>query len=247
MPADRPLAYFVLGAAGSGRREVLADLIEGGLGEGERAAVLLAADEAPDPADARLGSAGRWRPAGERAIEAEVPPEATHVFIVADGRRNPVDQIEGFRDWLAAADAELGRILCVVDCRLAERHPPLAAWFEACIHFSDVVLFNHRHGVANKWMSDFRTRFEKHFYPCLFEFVKEGRVANPALILDPQARRMSHAFDAEPYWSAGEAEEAADDDGEDGDEAAAEEDPYLAQHAGGRRVVPLPDIAAYLT
>ena len=34
--------YLVLGAAGSGRREVLADLIEGGLAEGDRPAVLVA-------------------------------------------------------------------------------------------------------------------------------------------------------------------------------------------------------------
>jgi hypothetical protein len=49
-----------------------------------------------------------------------------------------------------------------------------------------------REGVANKWLSDFRAHFDGQFYPCLFELVKGGRVKNPALVLDPLARRMSH-------------------------------------------------------
>ncbi len=195
MPPEKPLIYLILGAAGSGRREVLADLIDGGLGEGERAAVLLSAAEPADPGDARLGRVERWRLAADHTVDAALPAESTHIFFVADGRRNPVDQVEAFRTWLETSGGALARILCVVHCRLAELHPPLVAWFEACIHFSDVVLLNRRDGVANKWMTAFRGRFEKKFYPCLFEFVKSGRVANPVLTLDPQARRMTHAFD----------------------------------------------------
>jgi hypothetical protein len=239
----KPLVYLILGPAGSGRREVLADLIEGGLAESDRAAVFLAESEPADPADSRLGGIGRWRMNAGHAIEAELPPEATHVFFVLDGRRDPVDQIEAFKAWLEDSGAELGRIISVVHCKLAEDHPPLFAWFEACIHFSDVVLLNRREGVANKWMSGFLSRFEKKFYPCLFEFVKAGRVDNPALVLDPQARRMTHVFDVEQDWV------LADEDEEDEDEAEVvpEEDPYLAQHPGGRRIVVLPDIAKHLT
>jgi hypothetical protein len=234
----------VLGAAGSGRREILADLIEGGLGEGDRPAVLVSQEEPADAADARLPGAGRWRMRPEAGIEAEFPGDATHVFILTDGRRNPVDQIEALKDWLAGQAAELARVVCVVDCRLGERNPRLFAWFEACIHFSDVVLLARREGVSNKWIGDFRREFESRFYPCLFEYVKEGRVGNPALVLAPVARRMSHVFD-EQEWIVEDDDEEEVEDGDE-DEMKPEEDPYLERRMGGRRVKEIPDIRAFL-
>ena len=234
----------MLGAAGSGRREVLLDLIEGGTVEGDRAAVLVSDQEWSDPADARLPEFGRWHQEGAAGIEAELPPGATHVFIVVDGRRNPVDQIEALKDWLSLQGAEVARVLCVVDCRLAEKNPKLFAWFEACIYFSDVVLLNHREGVSNKWIGDFQKKFEGKFYPCLFEYVKEGRVKNPALVLVPVARRMSHVFD-EQEWIVAD-EEDDDEENEDDVEMKPEEDPYFERRSGGRRVHELPHIADYL-
>jgi len=238
--------YLVLGAAGSGRREVLADLIEGGLGEADRPAVLISEGEQPDPAEARLPGLARWRPLPELAVEADFPSDATHVFIMFDGRRNPVDQIEGFKAWLAERSAEVARVICVVDCHLAEQHPKLGAWFEACIHFSDVVLLNHREGIPNKWVGDFRARFEDKFYPCLFEYVKEGRVKNPALVLAPVARRMSHVFD-EQEWVVVDGDD--EEDAEEGDEEVEMkplEDPYLERRNGGRRVHEFPHIEDFL-
>jgi hypothetical protein len=220
----------------------LADLIEGGLGEADRPAVLLPEGEAADPVEARLGETGRWRLRPDLSVEAEVPAGATHLFVVADGRRNPVDQIEAFKAWLDTGAAEMARVLCVVDCHLAERNPKLIAWFEACIHFSDVVLLNHREGISNKWIGDFRARFEGKFFPCLFEYVKEGRVKNPALVLAPVARRMSHVFD-ETEWIP--ADEEADEDDDDV-EMTPEVDPYLERRSGGRRVHEIPHIEEFL-
>ncbi len=233
--------YLVLGAAGSGRREVLADLIDGGLSEGDRPAVLVSEGEAADPSDARLANVSRWRQPPGAGIEADLPADATHVFIVMDGRRNPVDQLEAFRDWLSGMSAELALVLCVVDCQLAEKNPKLFGWFEACIYFSDVVLLNRRDGVPNKWLGDFREKFEGKFYPCLFDNVKAGRVKNPALVLAPVARRMSHVFD-EQEWIADEDEEDEDDEVE----MKPEEDPYFERRNGGRRVHEIPNIADYL-
>jgi G3E family GTPase len=173
------------------------------------------------------------------------------VFFVTDGRANPVDQLEALKAWIEAQGAELARIVCVVDCQLAERHPALRAWFDACVHFADVVLLNRREGVANKWMSDFQARFKSQFMPCLFEMVKAGRVKNPGLVLDPQARRMSHVFDEEQDWifTNAEGDEVEEDEETEGDEeveAKPEEDPYFERLNGGRRVKELPDIAAFL-
>jgi hypothetical protein len=235
--------YLVLGAAGSGRRDVVADLIADGLGESDRPAVLLSAGEAPAAGDESLPGLARWRLLPEAGVDAEFPADATHVFVVVDGRLNPIDQIEALKGWIEGSGAELARVLCVVDCHLVEKTPKLFAWFEACIHFSDVVLLNRREGVPNKWIGDFTGRFEAKFYPCLFEFVKEGRVKNPALVLAPVARRMSHVFD-EQEWFADEDE----DDQEDGEEVEMKpvEDPYFERRNGGRRVHEIPNIAEYL-
>jgi hypothetical protein len=224
----------------------LADLIEGGTGEGESAAVLVAAAELADPADARLPGLARWSMAEDGSVESELPAGVTHVFIVFDGRMNPVDQIEAFKAWLDMRTIEVARVVCVVNCQLLERNPKLFAWYEACIHFSDVVLLNQREGVPNKWIGDFKGKFEHKFYPCLFEFVREGRVRNPALILAPVARRMSHVFD-EQEWIAADPEDD-EEDLEDGEETEmkAEEDPYFERRNGGRRVHEIPNIADFL-
>jgi hypothetical protein len=240
------LVYLVLGAAGSGRREVLADLIEDGLGEETRPAVLLSAAEWADTADARFPEATRWTMGEENSIEADMPADATHVFIVFDGRMNPVDQVEAFKAWLGDRATEVARVICVVNCQLLEKNPKLYAWYEACIYFSDVVLLNQREGVPNKWMGDFKGKFEAKFYPCLWEFVRENKVKNPALVLAPVARRMSHVFD-EVDWVAID-EDDDEESAEDGDETEmkADVDPYLERRNGGRRVHEIPHIEDFL-
>jgi hypothetical protein len=248
----KPLVYLILGAPDSGRRALLLDLIEGGLETGDRVAVLLPSGEPETPDDAKLPGVERWTWLEEGAISAALPAGATHVFFVSDGRRSPVDQAEAFKPWLEAQGGEIARVICVVNTQLAEKHDALLAWFEACVHFSDVVLLNKREGVDNKWLSDFLTHFKKQYYPCHFEMVKEGRVKNPALILEPQARRMTHVFDEEQDWiftnSEGEQidEQEETDDDDDEIEAKPEEDPYFVRREGGRRVKQLPDITKFL-
>ncbi|MDP3068873.1 MAG: hypothetical protein Q8N18_01230 [Opitutaceae bacterium] len=246
-----PLVYLVLGAAASGRRKIILDLLELEIEGSEKTSVLLGTTETPSSDDGALPCMHRWQ-WDDKAIVATLDPEATRIFFVTDGTHNPVDQIEAFQAWLAGQNATLARVLCVVDCRLAALHPPLFAWFEACIHFSDVVLLTHRESVENKWLSDFTGHFKKQFLPCLFESVKDGHVKNPALVLEPEARRVSHVFEAEPNWIFTDAdgdeidEQEEAEGGEEGVEAKPEEDPYLARDAAGRRVKRLPDIAAYL-
>ena len=247
----KPLVYLILGASGSGRREVIADLIGDGLRPEDRAAVMLPEAETGDPADPRMPNISRWT-WREGVIEGALPRDATQVFFIVDGRRNPVDQIEAFKTWLEAQRGELARVLCVVNAQLAEKNPALLAWYEACVHFSDIVLVHKREGVDNKWLSDFLGHFKKQYYPCLFELVKDGRVKNPALILEPQARRMSQVFDEEQDWifrdASGEEidEQEATEGDEDEVEATPAVDPYFERRLGGRRVKELPDIAKFL-
>lgn len=250
--SSKPLVYLVLGTPGSGRRDVIADLVAGALDEPTQAAVMLSATESAESSAAGLPRVERWT-WKDGFIEGSLPEGATHVFFLADGRTNPVDQIEVFKPWLEAQGGELARVLCVVDCQLAEKSPPLLAWYDACVHFSDVVLLNRREGVENKWLSDFQTRYKKQFMPALFELVKAGRVKNPILVLEPEARRLSHLFDEEQDWVITDAEgEVIDEEaevegeGDEGVEMTPEEDPYLARRAGGRRVKEIPKIADYL-
>ncbi|OAM87147.1 hypothetical protein OH491_01105 [Termitidicoccus mucosus] len=263
----QPLVYVILGASGSGRREVLADFVNDAMDDDERSLVLLADTEAPDERDAKLGELFRWSwretgggPEGRDGSIATTDEmsarvaAATHVFFVTDGRRNPVEQVEALKPWLVEVGGELARILCVVNCQLAEAHRELGAWYEACIHFSDVVLLTKREGVANKWMSDFQERFKKLYYPCVFEFVKNGRVKNPALVLVPEARRMSHHFDG-PEWETVDGEDietgVESDEGEvepDSEDVEIVEkvDPYFERRAGGQRVKVIPDIRKFI-
>ena len=70
-------------------------------------------------------------------------------------------------------------------------------------------------------------------------------MANPALILEPQARRLSHAFDAEQDWIVSGSEEDAPE-GEEEVTAEPEVDPYFQRRPGGRRLKEIPDIAPFL-
>ena len=248
--------YLILGASGSGRREVVADLVSDLVDRGETVATFLSSSEAASDHDARLGRLERWEWTTEHVVRIERPEGATVMFFILDGARNPVDQVEAFRAWLASSGAELARIFCVVDCQFVHREPKLLAWYDACIHFSDAVLLNRRHDVPNKWMSDFIDRFRSQHIPCLVEYVKAGRVKNPALLLEPQARRMSLAFDEDAVVLPpgvvieDETDEEDDDDAgerspDDGDEPPGE-DPYFQRKPGGRRVREIPDIAEFI-
>ena len=209
-------------------------------------------EDALDPVfwDFSQGRAAQKRRFLGEFFPAQLPEGATHVFFLVDGRRNPIDQIEAFKPWLEAQGAEIGRVISVVHTQLAEKHPALLAWFEACVHFSDVVLLNRREGVGNKALSDFLNHFKKQYYPCHFELLKDNHVKNPALVLEPQARRMSHVFDEEQDWVFTNSEGEEIDEQEDSDdeeiEAKPEEDPYFARRNGGRRLKEIPEIADFL-
>lgn len=252
--SSRPLLYLVLGCVGSGRREVVADLIDNGLEADEQGAVVAADTEAG------ATETVRWTLDAEGGLQFTPPAGATHVFVLLDGRADPVPALQAWSRALAGrSGVELARVVTVVHCALAEANPGLLPWFDACVHFSDLVLLNRREGVANKWVSDFVNRYKNQFMPCLFEPVKNGRVKNPGLVLQPEARRMSHAFEPDDW--AGLSLEGVEFGIEDGDEVTPVDrdellagtddessglDPYFELDASGHRVKRLPDIARHL-
>lgn len=191
----KPLLYLVLGTPGSGRREVIADLIHEGFSPDEGVLSFLPETEASSPFDAQLGRVVRWSFEKGEALKLDCPSPCEAAFLFFDCLSNPVDQFEAVQAWLPRSGLELGRIFCLVSCSFAQAQEGLLPWYDACIHFADVVLLNHREDVPNRWVSEFVGRYQKQHFPCLFELVKMGQVKNPAMLLEPQARRISLAFD----------------------------------------------------
>lgn len=249
MNSPAPTVYFILGTPGSGRRAIVADLIENGFAAEDRVIVLLAESETAEPGDAMLAKRAnidvrRWTWDGSAFPDQTLAAEST-VFFFAESRGDAVMQLEALKPWLVRHHAELARVLCVVDCQLAEKHAPLAQWFDACIHFSDVVFLTKREGVQNKWLSTFIRRYEEQFFPCHFIQVKKGGIANPALVLDPQPRRVSQYFDEQEELPPVEIETDDDEDAEENEDAIKPE-PYFERNRSGRRVKEVPDIRPFL-
>lgn len=242
--------YFVLGTPGSGRRGIVLDLIENGLAPDEPALVLLAQTEDSDPADEKLAARAnlevrRWS-WDSKELPDQTLPERGAVFFIAESRGDPMTQLEMLKPWLDRHHVELARVFTVVDCQLAEKQPPLAAWFDACIYFSDVVFLTKREGVANKWLSAFIRRYEDQFYPAHFIQVKKGGLANPAIVLDPTPRRVAQYFEEIEDLSGIEIETDDDEDDAEEDEDAPKPEPYFERNRSGRRVKELPDLRNYL-
>jgi len=248
--------YFILGTPGSGRRAIVRDLIENGI-EG-KSLVLLAESEAADPVDEKLSAlenaeVRRWTWTGAALPPVEGIDGAT-VFFLADSQVSPIDQLEALKPWLAAHGAELARIFCVVDCQLAEKQPVLRQWFDACIHFADVVFLTRREGLANKWLSDFIAHFKDQRFPCHFVQVKaKGDLATPLVWLDPTPRRVSQYFEEDYVDLSDVVIETGDDEAEEGEPVEpGEEDgiippePYFVKLSSGRREREVPDVRDYL-
>lgn len=241
--------YLILGAARSGRRDCVRDLIEGGFDKETPVFVAYSDDEDDTGADEQL--AAREATTIERHAgidQIKVSDEADAAFIISDGHTDPVDEVEVFQMWLRHnPQHQLARIITLVHCTLLSNNPKLDAWYQACIHFSDVVLLAKREGVDNRWISQFEEPYKKACYPCLFEFIKKGGISNPALILDPLPRRLSLAFDTD--LDAIDFLEI-DEEGDMPDEPITLErplDPYFVRRSpDGPREKRLPDINDFL-
>jgi hypothetical protein len=265
---DTPL-YLSLGMAESGRRALWGQLlasVDGGepltrprIWLSEREAAEAASRELIEATGAELGiyriaDRGPTRPPELEVVAAPDDSTATGWVLIADGRASPLDIVEAVAAWAPAEGAEVVRVVTVVDCARLRDEPRWQPWYDACIHFSDMVLLAGREGISNRWVSDFEARFHKQCFPCGFDLVRRTGVRNPALVLYPEARRISQVFDlpdedAAEDWRQGldpeteiidsgdPAPEGEDDDGD------STEDPWLARHDTGYRIRRLPEIA----
>ncbi|MCC5806796.1 MAG: hypothetical protein JJU00_10760 [Opitutales bacterium] len=176
------------------------------------------------------------------------PPDRGTILFLADGRANPVDQLEALRGWMNTHGLELARIFTVIDCALLEANAGAAPWYDACIHFSDVVLLSNRADVSKKWVREYEKRLRREALPCHIAFVKTGGAVDfPAELLFPEPRRISQFFDPDESDPALEGIEIdGEPDDEDVDSTDPQSDPYLARTEQGYRVKRLVDITRFL-
>ncbi len=231
-------AYLILGATHTGRRAAVFDLIKDLASESDPFQVALSKREPPSEYDERIPALEGVESICFETDPGSLPPtelrSGSASIIIAAGAMNPVDQVESLKDLLVRAGKELGRIITVANCPMLNRHPSLLPYYDACIHFSDVVLINEPESVGKPFVNDFIQRYKNDYYPCLFERMKRGKAKNPSLILETQARRISLYFDPE------------EDLPEEEDHETIPVDPYLDRLPNGTRRKTIPDIAKIL-
>ena len=191
--------YLILGSNDSGRRAVLCDLIDS-LKSGSPILYFKHKDSLDNKWDNSLESLSQINTVSWSLDEAKIKHDSISVnpesiFFVAPSSINLADVIEGLKGWLSKNDCQLTRVITVVNCKALSENKSHNKWYEAAIHFSDMVLLNRREGVGEKWIKDFVTGKKKQFHPTRFELVKKDRVNNPIDVLDSQTYRTSLYFD----------------------------------------------------
>ncbi|MDR2512272.1 MAG: hypothetical protein LBD01_00450 [Puniceicoccales bacterium] len=239
-------AYILLGLAGSARREILADLILNGL-EGD-ARVYLTNEFDGGDGSAMPSFSGvqycRWGIAGG-VVSLDSPETAPEtVFLLTNGRENPVDQMEILSVLLPRLGWEVTRVLTVINCALLARHGELGEWYKACIHFSDVALLSCREAVEANWLRKFINAHREAHNPCLLEPVTKGCVENAPRVLVREARRLSMIFDdTDPLDDMEFDENNLPNEPFD---LIGKPDPYFERVQSGARRIQLPDVACFL-
>lgn len=244
MTVERSPVFVVLAGPHPGRWALFDHLLRAERLPGEEVRVWAVDDERPEEVGHPAVVPAEWR-----VEEAEATPAETLQILLYAGRAFPAALLEELAGRSALGTLEVGRVTTLVhgpacrDSREADR------WYEAAIHFSDLVLLDPRGtGVSEKWVRDFEERFRKQRFPCLFDRVKKDRPRHPAWLLDVQARRLSQAFEGgeEPDPGA----EVVIEEGVpvDDDEGAGElpaTDPFLRRNAAGEFERFVPDLPAF--
>ncbi|MCC5790878.1 MAG: hypothetical protein JJT75_14710 [Opitutales bacterium] len=259
--------YLLLGTVDSSRERIVSDLIPTLSEDGAQTVNIYRAQSESDHALKQASAPekdfptvfpGTWQWKDDE-IHLSPAPEKGPILLLGSSLEDPRDLLEKLPTLLDSLGLSLGRILTSVNCQLLHEKGSLRPWFEACIHFSDYVFLANRDGVPDKWIREYQKHFEKECYPCLFELLRKNGVKNPALVLHPEARRLSHFFDVSPDEVLQQLSDLPDDlpeivyEGEDQEDPENEEeteefaeDLYLRRNLSGRREITLPAMEKFL-
>ncbi|CAA6677861.1 MULTISPECIES: hypothetical protein [unclassified Lentimonas] len=239
-----PLVYLILGIPGSGRREVLFDLLKDGVDAKEQVLYFRPEGEVDCTFDEQIEALDNvsivdWKLDNAKVTHGKIDAAPERIIFLAPGTSDPADAAEAVKTWTDHNTCQIGRIITVTHCAFLSENSAAQAWFDACIHFSDIVLLNRREDVNNKWIRAFEMGYHKQFSPARFLMVKKGRVANPLEVLEPEARRLSLYFD--------ELIPIEDDEFEDDEQPQdTKPDKYIERLESGHRAYPVPDIKKLL-
>ncbi len=248
MPAP---IYIVLGLPDSGRRDLILDLVDNGLPKGAPVTLVHAKDACTDLAEDRLlqGHATTVKTftfKDGKFDNIPLPQEGDEStwFWLPDGRESLIDQMEVLRDIFKAKGLAPARVFLTVHCAIAAESKLAAEWHDAAVHFSDYVFVNRCEGASAEWVKDFEKKYKEACFPCKFERLRRGSVKNPAIVLYPEARRMSLIFDdLDPIDTLEIDEDNLPDEPFD---LTVKEDPYFERITGGRRAKPVPHPSEFL-
>ena len=233
--AKSPKVYLILGPNGSGRRAVLADLVDS-LQSESSVLYFEHRDEIINDYDSSLKnmdalSTVLWSVVDSKIKHESISISPSSIFFIAPASIDIADVMEGLKGWLGKNDCQLTRIITVIDCKSLNENNSQNSWYEAAVHFSDMVLLNRREGVSEKWIKNMVTEKKKQFHPTRFELVKKNRVKNPLDILDAQTYRTSLYFDDLIPIEEDEFEELVPED--------RKIDPYIERLENGKRRKPI--------
>lgn len=244
MSDQAPYVYLVLGIPDSGRRDIIFDLIQDGITGKEQVLYFRPEEEATSPFDEQIEALDtvhivNWQLHDAKVKHGQINAAPGRIIFLAPGTCDPADAAEAIKIWSDHNQCQVARIITVVHSAFLSENSAAQAWFDACIHFSDIVLMNRRETVNNKWIKDFEMGYRKQFSPARFLFVKKGRVANPLEVLEPEARRISLYFD--------ELIPIEDDEFEDDEQPEdTKPDKYIERLESGQRAYPVPCIKKLL-
>jgi hypothetical protein len=242
--SESPLVYIVFGTPQSGRREVIYDLIDGGVPKTSQVLLFRPEGECESSYDESMSELPNvavvdWALNGAKITHGQVSAAPEIIIFLAPGGADPADVVEALKSWIEHNNCSLGRLLTVVNCAFLQEYPAAQSWYDACIHFSDVILMNRRENNNNKWLTDFEQHHKKMCSPARFILVKKGRVPNPAEVLNPEARRLSLYFD--------ELIPIEDDGLDEADQPEdTKPDKYIERLENGHRAYKVPSIQKYL-
>lgn len=242
--SERPLVYLIYGIPDSERRSVLFDLIEGGLSPEQQVLYFHPKGEVSSPFDEQIEalenvSIVEWELAEGKVKHGRISAAPEKIFFLAPGTSDPADVADALKEWVTHNDCELARIITIIHCSFLKEQEKSKGWFDACIHFSDVVLLARRESVDDKWLKAFQGHYQKERYPCHIELVSKGKAKNPVAVLEPQARRLSLFFD--------ELIPIEEDEFEDEDQPVdIKPDRYIERNESGQRMQPIQRISKFL-
>ncbi len=259
-----PQVYLILGVCGSGRRAIVSDLVSNLDDiEKENFFILYSSEELDNDFYKPIKDSSNTKiikmKQGSVGIDSplEFLEDESIIFVIGSGYLNPVNQIEKFKFWVIENNFSLARIITIVNCERVSSHNDICKWYDACIYFSDVVLLNYYKNISNKWFNNYQKKFKKEFYPCLFEFASKGKLSNPAKILYPEVRRLSHYFDVDYDQLVDEGSstvgtqlvyeiDSCENENILESNKFGDIDPYFEEKPNGSKVISIPDIKSLL-